>query len=108
MSAFDSEPGTPFAVCIDCGVEFVDRPAMSAHLNDTFTAGESHKAQIKNLTRPERIQRKIRSIADDALFELVDELLDLSDGNDVTEDEISEAIRFIDLDLASAWAERDS
>lgn len=107
LSRFDPDTDKPYAICEGCESVLPTREEMSAHLSETFSNGKSHRAQITNPTRPERIERELRQLADNALGEFVDEAWDLTEREGITEEEITEAVRFVVADFDDAWADRN-
>lgn len=103
MSRFDPDAGKDYAACKNCAETFPTRVEMSEHLHSTFTNGRSHSASIKNQTRAERIKNELDDLMQDALYEFMDSAGKLVDDEGVTEEEISEAMRSVDVDLVSAW-----
>ncbi|MCU1441114.1 MAG: hypothetical protein JWP85_2111 [Rhodoglobus sp.] len=106
MSRFDPDPDKPYGNCMDCEEVFADRADMSAHLSETYKAGKSHRGRGTNPTRAERIERELDQIAEDVLYDFVSRTEDLVDRDEVTEEEITEAVGRVTADFADAWSER--
>lgn len=105
MGRYDPEPGKPYAVCTTCGEVHRTREDMNAHHRDTTPAegGQSHTARITNQSREERIKAAVETLADDAMSDLLDEIYGLVNQDGVTEDEVSEAVKHVWMDLSDAW-----
>lgn len=105
----------PYARCTeeDCGLEFVNREAMSAHLKETvaptttskvFTTGllaRGHRATVVNPTPEEQQASRVRSAIDSALDDLYSELDRELDRGRFTQEEVREGLRW--FDLSDGW-----
>lgn len=101
----------PYARCTEdgCGLEFVDREAMSAHLKETlqpteksqvFSTGlvaRGHRAQVVNPTPEERQSSRVRAAIGSALDSLYEELDDDVRRGRFTEEEVASEMRWFDL-----------
>ena len=101
MSAFDPTPGQPYGACNACPLTFDTEDAANQHMRQTMgeakERGEtprSHSVTITNPPRGQRIRSRVGSIVDNAITDAMSTLDRLVDRGDVTEDEITEALRF--------------
>lgn len=104
MTRFDPTD-EPYGVCA-CGVTVPNREALSEHWKLTG-GGAGHSTKITNPTRAQRIENELEDLAQSALSDFVNEAEQLLDEEEVTEEEITEALRMIVADPARAWAERN-
>lgn len=104
MSSYDPDPDKPYGECVTCGVSLATQEDAKAHRADTRPAnmGSSHSTRSTNPSRTERIESELQRLADDALYDFVDQAEDLLDDG-VTEDEIKAAMRMVDADFSDAW-----
>jgi hypothetical protein len=104
MSRFDPDPTKPYASCIDCDKTFLVRTEMTGHLAETRVGfSESHRAMVTNPTRMERITMGLNERAEEAASEFVYGVGSLITTGGVTLDEISEAMRRVEVNFSDAW-----
>lgn len=102
MSIYDPEPGKPYGSCINCGAEIGTRDDMTAHFDATRTNGRTHSVRVTNPTRAERIESALQDYAEEAAAEFADNVTTLLDADDVTEEEVTEAMRTVYINLDEA------
>lgn len=104
MSLYDPEPGKPYGTCTTCGIVIQTDEHCSDHLTATMpvNGGGSHSVRITNPTRAERIESAIQDYADEAAAEFADNVSTLLDADNVTEEEVTEAMRTVYIDLDQA------
>lgn len=103
-SEFDQIPDEPYASCTTCSGTFDTKDDSQAHMLSTAkdSGGRSHRVRISNPSRPERIERRVGSLIDDAVVEIIDELINLERRGQITDEEIGAALKGYDL-IADAW-----
>lgn len=105
---YDPDPDRDYGSCVDCAATFPTQAEKRAHLDETRTLsrlGHSHRVRTTNPSRPERIEREIENEIESALMDFVDALYQMTGGGDVTEDEITEALKRSDSAWSDAWAD---
>jgi hypothetical protein len=102
MTAPAEEQTKPYGRCKDCNLELADRPAVDAHLKETFTGiGSSHSVEIVNPTEAEQQVSRVRIAIDDVLVRACEELYDQVERGRMTLEEVKAQIGFFDLE--EAW-----
>jgi hypothetical protein len=110
---FNQEIGPGYGACGTCGIDLqteVDaNEHMSATFKDTKAQGGSsgHGVQVLNPTRERRISTEVGSAVADAIEGALDEMDRLVDSNQLTKEEITEALRGYP-DFADAWEDRNN
>lgn len=109
---FDPEPDAAYGRCLDCDLVLLDEAAASQHSQDTLAptgtarglTASGHLLRVTNPTRERRIASKVATIVDDAIVEVVNDLLALVGPNKASTEEITHAVRFYS-DFAESWQE---
>jgi hypothetical protein len=105
---YDPDPTKPYGTCETCGEKLADKDAVHAHFAATRSdSTPSHRVQITNPTRLERIERELDYAVESALNDFTEEAYRLLDDG-VTEEEITEAMRMVHGDFGNAWERRDA
>jgi hypothetical protein len=110
MSKYDQIAGDDYGTCVTCGVSLPTEQAARAHLNETLEASpdrKSHTYRRHNPTREQRIQSMVASAVDDSIYDAIERLMEEVASGEVTEDEITKAIKFYG-DFADEWERRDA
>ena len=104
-SRYDQIPGKDYGHCMDCDTTFANRAEMYEHLSATVVPNDkSHGGRVTNPTRAERIQQELSLLADNALSRYLDNIDELT-RHGVTEEEITEALKSVDIDVSYGWAD---
>lgn len=101
---------TVYAKCVDCGIDLVDRAAVTAHGSETMApTGEvgviarGHRVSIVNPTDEERRASRVRSEVGYALDRLYEELDECVQRADVTAADVRDNLWM--FDLRDGWDE---
>lgn len=105
---YDQIPGEDYGHCLDCEETFATRGEMHEHLSATAAVAPlgvgSHRGRTTNPTRAERIRNRLGHLAEDALSRFLEDI-DRVTRDGVTEEEITEALKFVDIDVSDGWAD---
>lgn len=100
----------PYATCQDCGIDLVDRDAVTAHCRDTMAAtGEpgiikrGHRVRIVNPTEAEQRASRVRLAVSDALDSAYEDIYDRVERGEFTAAEVTENLW--QFDLRDGWDE---
>ncbi|AWN07775.1 hypothetical protein HOT31_gp104 [Microbacterium phage Hendrix] len=111
-SRFDPTPDQPYGTCLTCGEVIQTSEDATAHLSKTFDESKavrgdlsatSHRVQGTNPDRASRIQSFVDQEIEDALENLYEELDREVTRNNLTEEELTEALRDASADLVDGW-----
>lgn len=101
---FDPTPGEPYGACTDCGEGMPTKDAAELHMSQTRAgAGPSHRIQVTNGTREQRIGWHVEGEIRDAIDETLQKLADLVHKGHASQEEIETSLEgYPDFD--DAWA----
>lgn len=93
-----------YGTCVTCGIDLPSPEDSRRHLDETMPddGGSSHTTRVLNPTPKERARSEVQWIVADALEEACEELDNLVERGEFTEEQVADALRGLP-DAFDAW-----
>ena len=106
QTRFDPDPAKPYGTCVTCSRELQTEEDGRAHMAETMAAALDHRSHTISPSNPpseDRIRNAVTTVITDKIDEAMEDLDDMVRRGEVTEEEVTAALRYASVDPDDAW-----